>query len=215
MTSDRPRGHRRSIRLPGYDYTQAGAYFVTICTHGGECLFDDPALCGVVETAWQALPRHFARLSLDARSVMPNHVHGILILSDTNMVGARHSPAGLPRRQASHLVESPSTTEGPSRNASPLRMPSGAPSGSLGAILGNFKSTTARRINRIRKTPGMPVWQRNYYEHIIRTERALSAIRGYIIDNPARWRLDRYNTGANGPDPFAADLWRLLKEETP
>jgi putative transposase len=94
-------------------------------------------------------------------------------------------------------------------------MPSGATSGFLGAVIGSFKSVTTRRVHRIRKTPGMPVWQRNYYEHIVRTERALNAIREYITDNPARWRLDRDNTGADGPDPFAADLWRLLKEETP
>jgi putative transposase len=258
MTSDRPRRHRRSIRLPGYDYTQAGAYFVTICTHEGECLFDDPVLRRVVEALWQELPRHFPRLSLDAWVVMPNHFHGIAILADARDVGAMHSypgvaptsdlPPGETRDVATGLPgnasplrpaamgmdpggihsypglpptpdlppgETPDVTTGLPGNASPLRMPSGAPSGSLGAILGNFKSTTARRINRIRKTPGMPVWQRNYYEHIIRTERALSAIREYITDNPARWRLDRYNTGADGPDPFAADLWRLLKEETP
>jgi putative transposase len=103
-------------------------------------------------------------------------------------------------------------TPGSGRNASPLPMASGAPSGSLGAIIGNFKSVTARRVNQIRRTPGAPVWQRNYYEHIIRTERALTAIREYIAGNPARWRLDKYNALADGTDPLAAQLWHLLQE---
>jgi REP element-mobilizing transposase RayT len=63
----------------------------------------------------------------------------------------------------------------------------------LGAIVGNFKSVAARRINHVRKTPGAPLWQRNYYEHIIRNERALNAIRRYIEHNPARWERDRYH----------------------
>jgi REP element-mobilizing transposase RayT len=92
-------------------------------------------------------------------------------------------------------------------------VPAGAPSGSLGAIIGNYKSVTTRRINQIRKAPGIMVWQRNYYEHIIRTERALKAIRKYIINNPARWHLDKYNAQASGPDPMAAEVWRLLGGE--
>jgi putative transposase len=82
----------------------------------------------------------------------------------------------------------------------------------LGAIIGNFKSVTARRINRLCHTPGTPVWQRNYYEHIVRDERTLNAIRQYIADNPARWAWDTYNPSAVGPDPQAGDLWRLLQE---
>ena len=85
----------------------------------------------------------------------------------------------------------------------------------MGAIIGNYKSVTTRRINQIRKTPGMTIWQRNYYEHIIRTERALKAIRKHILDNPVRWHLDKYNAQASEPDPQAAELWRLLKEENP
>jgi putative transposase len=191
----------------------AHAYFVTICTHGGECRFDHPVLRRVVETAWLGMPRHFARLSLDAWVVMPNHFHGILVLSDTDALGAMPSPAGPSQPQASHQVAASSSAEGSGRNASPPRLPCGAAPGSPGAIIGNFKSTTARRINRIRKTPGASVWQRNYYEHIIRTERALTAIREYIAGNPARWYLDKYNAQSSGPDPLSAELWRLLQEE--
>ena len=154
MTSDRPQGNRRSIRLPGYDYTQPGAYFVTICTCGGECLFDNPILRRVVETAWQELPRHFPRLSLDAWVVMPNHFHAIPILSDAGVVGAMHSYQDLAAMRGVAPGEMPDVAMGLSGNASPLRFPSGAARGSLGAIIGNFKSVAARRINQIRDTPG-------------------------------------------------------------
>jgi len=83
----------------------------------------------------------------------------------------------------------------------------------LGVIVGNFKSVTARRINRLRRTPGAPVWQRNYYEHVVRDDREMNAIRHYIADNPARWVWDSYNPKAAGPDAQAADLWRMLHEE--
>ena len=96
MTTDRPHGHRRSIRLPGYDYAQPGAYFVTICTQDGECLFDDPILRRVAETMWQHIPNHFGQVSTDASVVMPNHMHGILIIRDVPTVGARHSSQDSP-----------------------------------------------------------------------------------------------------------------------
>jgi putative transposase len=208
MPSDQPRERRRSIRLPGHDYTQPGAYFVTICTHGGECLFDDPILRRVVETMWQRIPRHFPQVSLDAWVVMPNHLHDILTISDIPTVGARHSQRGPSLTMASTSGAGIGSAHDSPRNASPL--PTGASPGSLGAIIGNFKSVTTRRIHQIRRTSAGPIWQRNYYEHIIRTERALHAIRRYIAENPARWHLDKYNTQATGPDPMATELWRLL-----
>ena len=193
VPSDPSRPGRRSIRLPGYDYTQAGAYFVTICTQEKALLFEDPILRSVAEEMWQRIPNHFPHVQVDAWVVMPNHVHGILIIT---------SDAG--RGEALRAGEPPA------RNASPLPRPAGVAPGSLGAIVGNFKSVTARRINRLRGTPGAPVWQRNYYEHIVRDEHALNAIRQYVVDNPARWAFDTYNPGAAGPDPRASELWRLL-----
>jgi hypothetical protein len=64
----------------------------------------------------------------------------------------------------------------------------------------------------MRGTPGTPVWQRNYYEHVIRDEGALHAIRRYIVENPLRWHLDRYNADREGPDPLAAEIWRMMQE---
>lgn len=177
---DPDRQHRRSIRLPGYDYTQAGAYFVTVCTYDRTCLFGEIAngeVClsdagRVVQMVWEDIPTHFPHVELDAFIVMPNHVHGvILIASDT--VGPTHSQG------ATH--------------ASPLLRPSGPQPRSLGAIVGAFKSAATKRINALRGTPGAPVWQRNYYEHIIRDDYALQRTRQYIVENPARWAEDAEN----------------------
>ena len=187
MKYDPKKHHRHSIRMKGYDYTQPGVYFVTICTDNRECLFDDPVLRRVVETYWRAIPRHATHVALDAWVVMPNHLHGIVVIEDyAATVGARHSS---PIARLTNEPPSPATDakmERPRGNALPLP-------GSLGAIVGNFKSITTRRINRIRHTPGMEVWQRNYYEHVIRNERALERIRGYIISNPLSWDSDIEN----------------------
>ena len=187
---------RRSIRLKGYDYTQPGAYFVTICTHGRAMLFGrvvdgEMALNAygeIVREEWfrTAQVRPYVELFPDEFVVMPNHIHGIVWI------------VGATRRVA--------PTNG---------HPHGPVPGSLGAIIGQFKSIVTKRINALRGTPGAPVWQRNYYEYIIRTERALDAIRRYIAANPLRWDLDRYNPAATGTDPMARDLWRLPKTAPP
>ena len=78
-------------------------------------------------------------------------------------------------------------------------------------MIGQFKSAVTRRVNALRGTSGVRVWQRNYYEHIICSEHTLGAVRQYIAENPRRWHLDRYNPDATGPDPRARDLWRILR----
>ncbi len=188
MTYDPFKHHRRSIRLRRYDYTQAGAYFVTIITRNHECLFGDVvdgemrvnALGQVVVECWDALPAHFSNVELDAFVVMPNHAHGIVVINDA-------APA---RRGEAFFA--------PQKNASPLHPsqpppPRGTQSGSIGAIIQNFKSVSTRKINQSRDTAGALVWHRNYYEHIIRNERSLNAIRGYIAGNPAQWASDDEN----------------------
>lgn len=214
--NDRQKPRRRSIRLKQYDYRRPGAYFVTICTYRSAHLFGDvinqtvelSPFGRVADWRWRNLSRHFEFVSVDAHVVMPNHIHGIIWLGD-DPVGAMHSqlPSGQATTAASVLSGCASNIV--QENASPL--PAGAPSGALGAIVGNFKSTTARRINQMRKTPGEPVWQRNYYEHIIRTEHALHKIRRYITENPHRWTLDRYNSMQKGTDPHAREIWRILR----
>jgi len=180
----KPRYHRRSIRLKGYDYTQPGAYFVTICTHGREMLFGRVVdgemrlneFGEIVREEWfkTARVRPYVRLYEDEFVVMPNHIHGIIWIvevdpDDDDDVEARRRRASTSHEQFGRPVP-----------------------GSLPTIVRAFKSAATKRINLLRDTQGARVWQRNYYERIIRDERALNAIRRYIIANPTRWSLDRH-----------------------
>jgi putative transposase len=171
--------HRRSIRLKDYDYSQSGAYFVTICVHERECVLGN-VIEGetrlneygeIVAKCWHDLIDHYPHIGLDAFVVMPNHVHGVIVIDDENvadpMVGAG---AGLR----------------PAPTATTKRYP-------LSEIVRAFKSFSARRINELRKTAGIPFWQRNYYEHVIRNDRELNAIREYSLHNPLRWDADLDN----------------------
>ncbi|MDW7710809.1 MAG: transposase [Deferrisomatales bacterium] len=186
MTYDPAIHRRRSIRLRDYDYSSGGAYFVTICAAGRRCIFGavwngEMSLNrngrSVVES-WEAIADHFPQVDLDAFVVMPNHVHGILFL---------HTDSGVTRAGATH--------------ASPLRGGALGPArGSVGAVVGSFKSGAARRINQLRNSLGAAVWQRNYYERVIRDDGELADVRQYIMDNPARWADDSENP-ANAPPP--------------
>ncbi|MBC7263399.1 MAG: transposase [Chloroflexi bacterium] len=186
---DPQKHHRRSIRLKGYDYTQPGAYFITLVAHQHEMLFgevvDGEMILSeygrIVAEEWErtALVRPYVQL--DEFVVMPNHIHGIVWIVD-DAVGAT-------RRVA------------PTANG----YPTGLVSKSLGAIVAQFKSIVTKRIAKTRGAPGTPVWQRNYWEHIIRNEAALDRIREYILTNPLRWVLDRENPDRQGEDDF--DRW--------
>ena len=208
MTYDPEKHHRRSIRLRGYDYTQPGAYFITICTQGRECLFGE-IIDGemhlneagqIVVQTWQDLPNHISNVQLDAFVVMPNHVHGIIIITEragvlgAGSVGAGSVGAG---SETAPTKIGPGPTAGSGPAAGPGSVGAGlepAPTRSshgLPEIVRQFKTFSARRINELRGTPGTPVWQRNYYEHIIRDEFSLSRIRQYIAENPVRWDADR------------------------
>lgn len=198
MSYDPARHHRKSIRLKGYDYTAAGDYFVTICTHHRECLFGEVVDGEMqlnrfgerVRACWLQLPNHFPRLQLDAYVVMPNHVHGILVL--INLPDIRRGEA------FGHDLSGSAKTLSP--NASPLRTgrPNGTQSGSMGAIVQNFKSVSTRRINQMRCTPGTTIWQRNFHEHIIRNDRAMHNIQRYIHNNPAAWQRDSLRSQTGG-----------------
>jgi putative transposase len=171
---------RRSLRLNGYDYAQASAYFVTICTQNRVCLLGDLVdgemrlndAGSEVQVVWNELPRRFAHLELDAFMVMPNHVHGIItLIGPGSVVGAGLAlPAG--------------------KGAA-----SSAPT--LADVVRAFKPLSAIRVNRLIMRSG-PLWQRNYYERIIRNERELDKIREYIATNPLKWALDRENPQRTG-----------------
>ena len=187
MVYDPQKHQRRSIRLKGYDYSQEGVYFVTICTYNGVLLFEDEAIRTTAEGCWLEIPDHFTTVELDEWVVMPNHLHGILAVVDDGRGTACRTPSGIDR-------EAPIIRRGDrlGRPYTPNR-PHGPAPGSIGAIVGQFKSIVTKRINQMRNTPGAAVWQRNYYEHVIRNEDELNRLRQYILDNPVQWEMDENN----------------------
>jgi len=184
--------HRRSIRIPKYDYSSPGMYFVTICTRIRELLLGEVKNREMVlnengrlvDYHWKKLPIHFKHIKIDEFQIMPNHMHGIIQIIrkiSENTVGAMYSDP-----------DDPATGNINASNASPQQRPHGTIPGSLGAIMQNFQSITCRKINKINKTPGRRLWQRNYWEHVIRDEHDLNRIRKYIKNNPLKWLEDRY-----------------------
>lgn len=186
IDQDKPDHNRRSMRLQSWDYANSAAYFVTLCVEDRRCLFGEIAddvmrlhdFGQIAEGCWVAIPAHFPHIELDAFVVMPNHVHGILlIVSDapTNDVTVNDG------RGAALLR--------PYDSVRKLHQISVQP-GSLGAIVRSYKSAVAKQINQLRNTPSATVWQRNYHDRIIRNQRELEATRKYIEDNPMQWALD-------------------------
>jgi putative transposase len=170
--------HRRSIRLRDLDYAQHGAYFVTICVHHRQCLLSEIVngevrLSGagqIVNQTWKDLPSRFPNVGSDAFVIMPNHVHAIIVIYDFE-IGPPGETVGaglaLPEKEGNPRV---------------------APT--LGNIVGAFKSISAIACNRLLDRRGLPFWQRNYYEHVIRHDREWDALRDYIVCNPGRWADD-------------------------
>lgn len=154
--------HRKSIRYANWDYRSPGFYFITVCTAGRKCLFDNLAFAEIVEIFWRQIPNQKTaqHVKLDAFIVMPNHVHFILYLVDY--------PAGYVATD----------------DVGQFRAP---PPGSVGAIVGQYKSVVSRAINNLRDGAGNSVWQRGYWDRIIRNEDELNKTRHYIATNPKRW----------------------------
>ena len=155
--------NRKSIRLKAYDYSQPGAYFVTVVTNNRKPLFGEivegkmllNALGEYVDRAWVWLGTRYPYVELDEYVVMPNHLHGIIFITD----------CGKQRK-------------------------------SLGQLIGAFKTRTARQNNLILGASGQMLWQRNFFERIIRNDRELQRARQYIANNPLRWELDAENPDA-------------------
>jgi REP element-mobilizing transposase RayT len=175
---DSDKHHRRSLRLQGYDYTQEGAYFVTVCLKDRACLFGDISDGKMIlnetgmmaEKHWHDIPTHFPHIELDEFVIMPNHVHGIL--SIITAVGAKNfSPLH------SKQIQGPSKT--------------------IGSVIRGFKIGVTKWMRQ--NTPVYNVWQRNYYEHVIRDEDDLNRIRQYITENPLRWAEDEENPACSVP----------------
>ena len=195
MSYNPAKHHRLSIRLRGWDYASPGSYFVTLCIEDRERplrgqitrLFGDIVdgkmrlneFGRIVADTWDDLPNHFPSIVLDAFVVMPNHMHGIIVLTNGSTdVGAATVGAGLPRPYGTKPA--------------------------LGNVIAYLKYQSAKHINSSRRTPGMPVWQRNYHEHIIWNDDELTRIRKYIADNPRKWKSDPEN-------PETIKLWKCQK----
>ncbi len=177
-----PVQNRRSIRLQGYDYSQVGAYFITVCTRNRECLFGE-ILDGnmrlndagrIVADEWLKTAEIRDKIELDEWVVMPDHFHGIVVITDGRGT-ARRAP----------------TNE---RFGKPVE-------DSIPTIVRSYKSAVTKRTNELHQTPAAKLWQRNYWEHIIRNEQELHRIREYIHNNPAQWEMDKlYGHGAPCPN---------------
>ena len=182
MKYDPNRHHRRSIRLPGYDYSQPGAYFVTICVNQRQCLFGD-IVDGqmvlnqygmVVADTYQWLCQHYSYLHTDEWIVMPNHFHAIMVIADKSRRGVSRNAPTINKQQTANNSSNPIAKRKP-----------------LGRLIGAFKTVSTKKINILRDAPGTKLWQRNYYEHIIRNQEAMDKIRHYIANNPISWSIDQ------------------------
>ena len=205
MPYDPERHHRRSIRLKGYDYSQAGAYAVTLVSYGRETLFGEVvdgqmvlnAVGKVIAATWQWLAVRYPHVTLDAWVVMPNHLHGIIILAGDDCRGEEAGDTISPSRRADAPASSPLHHHHPY----PSPQPHGTQPGSLNAIIQAYKAESTRRLNRMLGLygSGNHIWQRDYYERIIRNERETDAIRAYIANNPIQWAVDRENPLSENP----------------
>ena len=171
---------RRSLRLEGYDYRRQGVYFVTVCANRNAKLFgriDDGvmirnAIGDIINDEWWKTAELRPNVKLDAFVIMPNHIHGIIVISDDgSQATSQHASVDVPKPASRYLQ-----------------------SGSLGAIVGRFKGKVSRRVHDLPTCRDLLVWQRNFYDHIIRNEKSLQAIREYIMTNPGRWTEDSYYT---------------------
>ena len=171
---------RKNLRLKGYDYSSPNVYFITICSFDRKNLFGHifngvmrlNENGNIVRNEWLRTTIARDNVKLDKFVIMPNHIHGIVIINGK-------SSRGVLQYAPTNRLRSPSQT--------------------IGAIIRGFKSTTTKQINILRKTPKKPIWQRNYYEHIIRNEKDLNEICEYIINNPQKWDLDKENLGTLTP----------------
>ena len=167
--------HRRSIRLKGYDYSQPGLYFITICVHNREHLFGE--IVGgkmemndagkIAEQEWLKTAEMRENVELLEYVIMPNHMHGIILLNDRG---------------------------GTMRRAPTIEQFGKPTSNTIPTIVRGYKSAVTKKINMLRNMPGVPVWQRNYYEHIIRDQKSYYHIAKYIRNNPQKWQDDRFSS---------------------
>jgi len=205
MTYDPQKHHRQSIRLRQYDYAWPGAYFVTLCVREKECVLGD-IMDGemrlsewgqIVHGFWDAIPIHFPNVSIGGRVTMPNHGHAVIKINDDRRGVVAAPDDAAPNGATSDGAD---VVTGLGEETSPLRHMAGEMGEktsplrpTLGQIVAYYKYQTTKRINELRGTPGVPFWQRNYWEHVVRDDIDLNRIRQYIANNPLRWHEDQLN----------------------
>ena len=190
--------NRQSIRLREYDYSQPGAYFITVCTQHKECNLGELingeiqfTVRGMIASVfWLEISHHFSNVELDQFILMPNHIHGIIFIKDKN-IAEINTMGG--ETQPTMGGETPPLREG--------KKGKNKGKNTLGQIVAYYKYRTTKIINQIDETPGQRIWQRNFYDRIIRTEKALHIMRQYIATNPQRWNKDLYNPRRGGVSP--------------
>jgi putative transposase len=215
--------HRRSIRLKGYDYSRAGAYFITICVKDRKCMFGNienkkmilNEFGMIAYQEWEKLPERFTNMELDVFQIMPNHMHGIIVLNDVGATLAV-APDNNPVAQNDDLVVPNDNAVTPNNDPvapnnktiinvnddidgkrATARVVPTTEIKTVGDIAGAYKSLVANKCLEQFKLnhPGVlmgKLWQRNYYEHIIRDEQSCHRISEYIINNPANWKDDKF-----------------------
>ncbi|MFN9406925.1 MAG: transposase, partial [Dolichospermum sp.] len=182
-----------SIRLKGYDYSQSGLYFITICCYQRECLFGNIMNSQIIlnnfgqliKEEWLKSAEIRKEIEFDDFVIMPNHFHGIVIINQEinsdfmkNDVDFQDNNVGANGRSPLQQIQS----SRPKISMKPK---------SISSLIAGFKSATTKKINIIRNTPQNPVWQRNYYDHIIRNDESLARIREYVQNNPLSWENDQ------------------------
>ena len=181
---DKQLPNRESIRLKGFDYSKAGAYFVTICSRDKQCVFgmaeDDRIILSrlgrIVEECWTQIPDHFEQATLDEFIIMPNHLHGIILLT------AKYPDS----RDTIHRVRPPEEHETTESFGHPT-------SGSLPTIMRTFKAAVTRETRRQKLSDDQSIWQERFFERVIRNDDAMLKAREYIVNNPLKWHLDKEN----------------------
>lgn len=200
---DPQKHHRRSIRLKGYDYSQEGAYYVTIVTWRRDFLFGEivnqemmlSQYGEIVQKWWQEIPVHFSNVETGAFVIMPNHVHGIIYIFEERR-GTASYPKGVPvpEDDGENSISQNDDMSGENLGGEtpPLRGFDGIPT--LGQIIAYFKYQSTKEMNKADNTGTVTkFWQRNYYEHIIRDETDLQNKTDYIESNPRLWDEDDEN----------------------
>jgi len=180
---------RKSIRLKEYDYSTDGAYFLTICSYKKKCIFEDSDIGSIVKKIWDLIPEYFPSVILDEFTVMPNHVHGILWIM--KILPAENRTQNYRGEPCVHLKERADARSAPTLDKNYRAEASSAPT--LGRVVQMFKSKATVEYIDLMKSKERPylqkIWQRNYYERIIRNEKELYMLREYIKYNPMNWKV--------------------------